>query len=390
MNRATSILIFCVAVLLGLGMITLYSSSMNMELHRTVVGSDFLRLQMVWGVFGLAGCAVAAAVDYRLWKKMAPWILAFSILLLILVFVPHIGWAASAGRAGDGLKGAHRWIGLPYLPHFQASELAKLALILFLAAYVDRYQRQMGTFKRGFVIPAAAIAAVLGLIFVEPDRGCAMLLAAVAGAMLLVAGARLRYFVPAGLAGLGGLAWSLFHDPMRHGRIFAWFHPELTKEGAGYQPWQAMIALGSGGWTGLGLGDSRQKMGFVLEHHTDYIFAIIGEELGLVTTLAVVLLFVALMFCGIYIARRAGDTFGRLLAAGITFMISIQAFINMGVATSLLPCKGMPLPFISYGGSNLLLMLVSIGLLLSISRFAADPAEAKSNPFDASPKLSDE
>jgi cell division protein FtsW len=248
----------------------------------------------------------------------------------------------------------------------------------------------MGTFKRGFVIPAAAIAAVLGLIFVEPDRGCAMLLAAVAGAMLLVAGARLRYFVPAGMAGLGGLAWSLFHDPMRHGRIFAWLHPELTKQGAGYQPWQAMIAFGSGGWTGLGLGDSRQKMGFVLEHHTDYIFAIIGEELGLVTTLAVVVLFVALMFCGIYIARRAGDTFGRLLAAGLTFMISLQAFINMGVATSLLPCKGMPLPFISYGGSNLLLMLVSIGLLLSISRFAAEPAEAKSNPFDASPKLSDE
>ena len=393
MNRATSILIFCVAVLLGLGMITLYSSSMNMELNRSAVGSDFLRSQMIWCCFGLAGCAVAAAVDYRRWKNAAPWILGFSVVLLVLVFVPHVGWAATAGHRGDGLKGAHRWVGLPYLtrlPHFQPSELAKLALILFLAAYVDRYQRQMGTFKRGFVIPAAAIAAVLGLIFVEPDRGCAMLMAAIAGAMLLVAGARLRYFVPTGMAGLGGLAWSLFHDPMRHGRIFAWLHPELTKEGAGYQAWQAMIALGSGGWTGLGLGDSRQKMGFVLEHHTDYIFAIIGEELGLVTTLAVVLLFVALMFCGIYIARRAADPFGRLLAAGITFMISIQAFINMGVATSLLPCKGMPLPFISYGGSNLLLMLVSVGLLLSISRFAAEPAEAKSNPFDASPKLSDE
>ncbi|MGD0410387.1 MAG: putative lipid II flippase FtsW [Verrucomicrobiota bacterium] len=393
MNRATSILIFCVAVLLGLGMITLYSSSMNMELNRAAVGSDFLRSQMVWGVIGLAGCAVAAAVDYRRWKPMAPWILGFSVLLLILVFVPHIGWAAKAGHGGGGAEGAHRWIGVPYfpmLPHFQPSELAKLALILFLAAYAERYQRQMETFQRGFLIPAAVIGVILGLVFVEPDRGCAMLLAAVAGTVLLVAGARLRYLAPAGLAGVGGLAWSLLHDPMRHGRIFAWLHPELTKEDAGYQPYQAMIAFGSGGWTGVGLGDSRQKLGFIQEHHTDFIFAIIGEELGLVATLLVVMFFVALLFCGIYIARRACDTFGRLLACGITFMISIQAFINMGVAASLLPCKGMPLPFISYGGSNLLLMLVSVGLLLSISRSAAEPAEAKDNPFDASPKLSDE
>jgi len=390
MNRATSILIFCVAVLLGLGMVTLYSSSMNMELHRSAVGSDLLRSQMVWGVFGLLGCAIAAAVDYRRWKKMAPWILAFSVLLLILVFVPHVGWAATAGRGGGGAVGAHRWIGLPHLPHFQPSELAKLAMILFLAAYADRYQRQMGTFKRGFLIPAAVIGVILGLVYVEPDRGCAILLAAMAGTMLLVAGARLRYLAPAGLAGLGGLAYSLLHDPMRHGRLFAWLHPELTKDGVGYQPYQAMIAFGSGGWTGVGLGDSRQKLGFIPEHHTDFIFAIIGEELGLVTTLAVVLFFVALMFCGIYIARRACDPLGRLLACGITFMISLQAFINMGVATSLLPNKGMPLPFISYGGSNLLLMLVSVGLLLSIARSAAEPPEARSNPFDASPKLSDE
>ena len=390
MNRATSILIFCVAVLLGLGMITLYSSSMNMELHRSAVGSDLLRSQMVWGVFGLTGCAVAAAVDYRRWKTWASWILAFSVLLLLLVFVPHIGWAATAGHGGGGAVGAHRWIGLPGLPHFQPSELAKLAMILFLAAYADRYQRQMGTFQRGLLLPAAVIAVILGLVFVEPDRGCTILLAAVAATMLLIAGAPLRYLIPAGLLALGGLAWSLSRDPMRYARIFAWFHPELTKEDAGYQPYQAMIAFGSGGWTGLGLGNSRQKLGFIQEHHTDYIFAIIGEELGLVTTLAVVLLFVALLFCGISIARRAADTFGMLLAAGLTFMISIQAFINMGVATSLLPCKGMPLPFISYGGSNLLLMLVSVGLLLSVSRLGAEPARAKSNPFDASPMLTDE
>ncbi len=393
MNRATSILVFCVAVLLGLGMITLYSSSMNIELNRSAVGSDFLRSQMVWGALGLAGCAAAAAVDYRRLKRMAPWILLLAVLLLILVFVPHIGWAAKAGSSAGGRSGAHRWIGVPYhpqLPHFQPSELAKLAMILFLAAYADRYQRQMGTLKFGLAIPIAILVVPLALVFKEPDRGCTILLAAVAGAMLIVAGVRLVYLAPPVLLAAGGLALSLLHDPMRLKRILAWLHPELSKDLTGYQAYQAMIAFGAGGWTGLGLGDSRQKLGFIPEHHTDFIFAIIGEELGLVATLGVVLIFVALMFCGIYIARRAADTFGRLLATGITFMVSLQAFINMGVATSLLPNKGMPLPFISYGGSNLLLMLVSMGLLLSISRSATAPAAVKSNPFDASPKLSDE
>jgi cell division protein FtsW len=363
---------------------------MNLQLHRLAVGSDFLRSQMVWGVFGLAGCAVAAAVDYRIWKKFAPWILAFSVVLLVLVFVPHIGWAATAGRNSGGASGAHRWISIWRLPHFQPSELAKLAVIFFLAAYVDRFQRHMGAFKQGLLIPVGILCIPLALVFVEPDRGCAILLAAVAGSMLVVAGVRLLYFALPVLLAAGGLAVSLLHDPMRLKRILAWLHPELTKDGAGYQAYQAMIAFGSGGWTGLGLGNSRQKLGFIPEHHTDFIFAIIGEELGLVTTLAVVAFFLALMFCGISIARRASDPFGRLLAAGITFMITFQAFINMGVASSLLPCKGMPLPFISYGGSNLLLMLVCVGLLLSVSRFAVEPVREKSNPFDASPALTDE
>ena len=392
MYRVTSILIFCVAVLLGLGMITLYSSSMNMELHRSAVGSDFLRSQMIWGAFGLVACAVAASIPYRKWKPAAPWILGFSILLLILVFVPHIGWAATAGRGAGGASGARRWIGLPHLPHFQPSELVKLAMILFLAAYAEHYQRQMATFQRGLVIPGAIIGVMLLLVFVEPDRGCTMLLAAVAAVMFVTAGARLLYLIPSGLVGAAAMAWSLTHDSMRTGRILAWLNPELTKDGIGYQPWEAMIAFGSGGLWGVGLGDSRQKLGFIPEHHTDFIFAIIGEELGLVTTLAVVVIFVVLMVCGFCIARRAPDTFGMLLATGITFMIGIQAFINMGVATSLLPNKGMPLPFISYGGSNLLLMLVSVGLLLNIAKSAATTTALgmlSSNPFESSPKLTD-
>jgi cell division protein FtsW len=160
---------------------------------------------------------------------------------------------------------------------------------------------------------------------------------------------------------------------MRTRRIFSWLDLEGHKSGVGYQAYQAMIALGAGGWTGLGLGNGRQKMGFVPENHTDFIFSIIGEELGLVTTLLVVLGFIGVVLCGIYIALNAKDTFGMLLGCGITFLIGLQAFINIGVVTSALPNKGLPLPFISYGGSNLLMMLIAVGILLSIARQAKAP-----------------
>jgi cell division protein FtsW len=311
--------------------------------------------------------------------------LGLSVLLLVLVFVPGIGVAIK------DKENSHRWIGYGRLPHFQSSELAKLALILFLAAYADRFQRQMATFKKGLLIPGPIIALVLLLILKEPDYGCTIMLAAVSGVMLIVAGTRLSVLIPAGLLGIATMVALLLHNPMRHARITAWLqgwvHPELSRQGAGYQAYEAMIALGSGGWFGLGLGNGRQKLGFVPEHHTDFIFSIIGEELGLVATLAVLLLFIALCVCGISIARRSSDTFGLLLGTGLTFMIGLQALINIGVVTSILPNKGMPLPFISYGGSNLVLMLVSVGFLVSISRFATQAVPRKSsNPFEAIPE----
>jgi cell division protein FtsW len=381
MKWITTILILCVAVLTGLGMVMLYSSSMNMEVDRSAVGAHYLISQLVWFCFGVVGCIAAASLDYRHLKKSAPWLLGFSVLLLGLVFAPRIGLSRN---------GAHRWIGVAGLPHFQPSELAKLALILFLAAYAERYHRRMHEFKQGLLIPGCVIALTLALIFIEPDRGCTILLAAVSGAMLILAGVRVFFFAPPALAGVAFVVYSILHDPLRMRRIMAWVHPEQSKEGVGYQAYQAMIALGSGGISGLGLGNGRQKLGFVPEHHTDFIFSIIGEELGLIATLTVVLLFIVLLFCGCYIARRSSDIFGALLASGITFMIGLQAFINMGVVTSVLPNKGMPLPFISYGGSNLLLMLIAIGLLLSISRFSAAPeskSRRSSNPFSSSSEL---
>ena len=374
MKWAASILIFCVAVLIGMGIVMLYSASMNMEVNKSTVGAQLVVSQFHWFLFGLVCCAVTASADYRRLKRLSPWLLGFSVLLLLLVFAPVIGRPS---------HGAHRWIGFPGLPHLQSSELAKLALILFLAAYADRYQRQMAGFKKGLAIPGAVIVLVLGLIFVEPDRGCTILLASVCGVMLIVAGVRLFYLVPPVALLTVGLVISFLHDPMRMRRIMAWAHPDENKAGVGYQAREAMIALGSGGWAGLGLGNGRQKLGFVPEHHTDFIFSIIGEELGLLATMAVVLLFIALAICGVFIARRSSDAFGLLLGTGLTFMIGFQAFINIAVVTSVLPNKGMPLPFISYGGSNLVLMLVAVGLLISICRFAVESVPQKSsNPFE--------
>ena len=375
MKWAAFILIFCVAVLIGLGMVMLYSASMNMEMNKSTVGAQLLVTQFHWFLCGLFGCIAAAVMDYRRLKGLSPWLLGFSALTLLLVFAPVIGHSS---------HGAHRWIHFPGVPNVQPSELAKLAMILFLAAYGDRYQRQMTGFKKGLVIPGAVMALVLGLIFVEPDRGCTILLASVCGVMMIVAGVRLVYLVPPVGLLMAGLAFSFLHDPMRMRRIMAWAHPDQHKEGAGYQAREAMIALGSGGWTGLGLGNGRQKMGFVPEHHTDFIFSIIGEELGLIATMTVVLLFIAMIVCGVFIARRSSDAFGLLLGTGLMFMIGLQAFINVAVVTSVLPNKGMPLPFISYGGSNLVLMLVAVGLLISISRFATEAVPQKtSNPFEA-------
>jgi len=355
MKVAVTITAFCVAALLALGVVMQYSSGMDR------VGAHYLKLQLVWCLLGVIACAVTAAIDYRTWKKFAVPFLVVAVVMLVLVWVPQIGIERN---------GANRWIGYNNTSLFQPSELAKLALIMALAWYVERYQRHMQTWKRGIVVPLLFVGLVLGLIFKEPDRGTTILLASVSGTMLLVGGVRWAYIVPPACAAAGALAFSLWHDPVRIKRIFGWLYLEENKMGVGYQAYQAMIALGAGGWTGLGLGNGRQKLGFVPEQHTDFILSLIGEELGLVATLLVLAAFMAIFICGIVIALRAPDTFGLLLGSGITFLIGFQAFINIGVVPSALPNKGLPLPFVSYGGSSLLILLVCVGLLLSIARYS--------------------
>ena len=366
MRVAVTILAFCVASLLALGLVMLYSSSM------TQVGAHYLMMQLIWCVFGFGLCVTAASLDYQLFKKYAWPFFIFALVLLALVLEKHLGSVRGNAR---------RWFSFHGVS-LQPSELGKLALIIALAWYGDRFQRRMSTFKWGVLLPILIIAAELVLIFREPDWGTTFLLAAVGGGMLVLAGTQWKFFIPPAITVVTGAVFMLLHNPMRMKRIFSWLHPEETKTGVGMQAYQAMIALGSGGWTGLGLGNGRQKLGWVSEHHTDFIFSIIGEELGLVATLLVIVAFVVIALCGIYIALHAKDMFGTLLAAGITLLISLQAAINIGVVTSALPNKGLALPFISYGGSSLVVMLACVGILLSVARQAV-PAKVSTPDLDA-------
>jgi cell division protein FtsW len=371
MKVAVTILTFCVTSLLALGLVMLYSSSMVMVDKHThsEVGAHMLQMQLVWCVLGFIACATLAALDYKLLKRFALPVFVATLILAALVFVPHIG---------INLNGAHRWIRLPGAT-FQPSEFVKIALIILLAWYGDYSQRKMNTFKRGIILPGIIVAAGLGLIFIEPDRGTTILLAAVSGTMLMIAGVRWLHVLPPVLAAGAALVYSLTHDAMRSGRINAWLHPEAHADVA-RQAEQAKIAIGSGGLTGLGLGDGMQKYGFLSEIHSDFIFANIGEELGLVATLLVILAFLTITICGLFIALRARDQFGCLLAVGVTSLISYQAIINIGVVTSLLPNKGLALPFISAGGSSLLAMLMGVGILLSVARQAV-PAKITASDF---------
>lgn len=356
MTPAPILLMACVGVLLVVGLTMLYSASSARD------GARLLMTQLTWCGLGLGAATVLACVDYRKLKKFTWLLYGLAVVLLALVLVPGIGVVRG---------GARRWFDLG-VGSFQPSELAKLALLFALAWYGERFARQMGKFKTGLLWPGCFILPVLVLICIEPDRGTTILMAGVCATVLLVAGVRWLYLLPPVALGLIGFGLLLWFDPLRRARLLAFLEPELYRDGPGYQAWQAMLALGAGHWTGIGLGNGRQKLGFVPEHHTDFLFSVIGEEWGLLATGSVLATFVVLVLVGIIIARHARDTFGLLLGAGITFLIGFQAFINIGVVTSSLPNKGLPLPFMSYGGSNLLLMFACVGLLLSIARVTAE------------------
>ena len=319
----------------------------------------FIKRQAVWILFGSLLCLLVARSDYHLWERYWPSLFVITVILLCLVY------------AFPSVNGSRRWIKVWGETRFQPSELGKLAVVVFLAAWLSRHAGEIKRFTKGIAIPLAAVGLIMGLIVFEVDLGATALIGATALCLMFVAGSNFLHVSGLVLVAACGLWFSVQFLPglqERKQRVEAFFQPEGKTQGVGMQQHEALIALGSGGVEGLGLGNGRQKMQFLPEAHTDFIFPMIGEELGLRFTLLIVSCYVVLIICGAYISVNARDRFGMLLGFGIVTLIALQAAVNIGVTTSLLPNKGMPLPFISYGGSNLMLCLVGIGILLSIYR----------------------
>ena len=274
---------------------------------------------------------------------------------------------------GKEVKGAQRWIDLGLI-NIQVSEFAKLALIFVLAHYLATQQRCLKTFRKGFLIPTLIVVGTAGLITLQPDFGTAFLSGAVGFTMLFMAGVSLVYLIPMLLTGTACFAVAICLDPVRFERITAFLNLEAYKTDSAYQLYQSILAFGAGGVTGVGLGNGRQQIAFLPEAHTDFIFPIIGEELGIGFTVSVTVLFLAIFILGLSALRRAPNLFQFLLALGALLLITLQALLNIGVTTGCLPTKGLSLPFISYGGSNLVLMFTLAGILLNCFRSWARPA----------------
>ncbi len=368
MQRKSAYFLFlAVLAMLVIGIVMLFSTSaFARDAHGDVY--FFIKRQAVWLGIGLSACIAATLLDYHVWKRT--WWIWFLIALgaLALCFVPHIG---------QRINGSRRWIGFHGL-NFQPSELAKIAAVFFLAWWFARFENRSGNVIYGFVLPLAIIAPLIFLIITEVDLGTTALISATAFVVMFVAGTNAILLGTLSAGALGGLIFIATCMPERMTRLLAFMHPETYKEDAGLQQMQALIAWGSGGMEGLGLGNGRQKMLYLPYAHTDFIFPMIGEELGLRVSLLVVFLFIVIIVCGMTIALHAKDRFGLLLGCGIVSLLALQAAVNIGVTTSLLPNKGLPLPFISYGGSNLAACLCGIGILLNIYRQAKlEPAQTK-------------
>jgi len=358
--------------LLCFGIIMVYSSSfIRAESARNIQdGYYFFKKQLLLMVISVAIMIITSKIPYQFWHKISPLLLVITWVLLVLVLIPGIGHVAG---------GARRWLKFGPIG-FQPSEIAKIVLIIFLSAFISRYPEQIKSFKKGFIPLASVIGITIALIIIEPDIGTSVFIALITGTLLVIGGLRLTYLLPIGAtAGIVVFYIATLCYPHIQNRLVVFFNPTVDVAGKGYQINQALIGLGSGGIIGRGLGLSYQKLFYLPQEHTDFIFSIIGEELGLFGTLAILLLFFGIFRYGRKIAEQTPDSFGALMAIGITLMIVLQAGINMAVVTALLPTKGISLPFISYGGSGLLVFLFAIGIMLNIARQSESKKKKNTN-----------
>jgi cell division protein FtsW len=355
------VLLASALVLTALGVVMVYSASTISAEQTMGKPLYFVERQLAWAVVSLAAMTWFSRLDYnRLREWLAP-IYGGTVALLLAALFFH------------PIAGARRWIHLgPF--GIQPAEFAKLTSVLFLASYLDKRHSKLGAPLHGLVLPLGVVGVLLLLIGKEPDLGTPSLMFGVAILVLFVAGARMRWLFAAIGAAIPVVIEELWRKPYRRARMMTFLHPFDNIKGTGYQLAQAILAVGSGGWLGKGLGASQLKLMFLPKPYTDFIFPVICEELGLIGALLVLALFGTILVRGAQIARRAPNLFGTLLACGITFTLTLQAFFNIAMAIGLLPTKGIPLPFLSFGGSSLLSTLIGVGVLLSISRQAREGA----------------
>lgn len=347
-----------VAILIAVGIVMIYSASAIYADAKMGDSLYYLKRHLIYLAVGLGLMFWAMATDidkFRIYAKPA---VLLAVILLILVLIPHIG---------SKTAGAKRWFKFGPV-NFQPSEFAKLAIILYIAETAARKARAIKDFLYGYVPPMIVLGLVVGLTLLEPDLGTAVTIFMIAVLMLYVGGVRGLHITASVLAALPVLYFLLFNVPYRKKRIMAFLNPWADKRGAGFQIIQSFIALGSGGLFGVGLGQSRQKLFYLPASHTDFIFSIIGEELGFIGTASIVVLFTLFVWQGMKIAFKAPGMFERLVSLGVISLIAIETIINVGVTAGALPTKGLPLPFISYGGSGLIFHLLAIGLLLNIGK----------------------
>jgi len=350
LNQRVLILLSSMTLIL-IGLISIFSATQALD-----AGSyHFVERQFIWLGLALVCGVVAAWVDLERLRRLIPWLALITVAVLVAVLVPGVGKL---------VNGSRRWIDLGPIG-FQPSEFAKVPFVFLMATYLGAQQRNIKTLGLGFLLPMTILGLFCGLIILEPDFGTCFLYGMVGMGMLYLAGGRMTYLVPTVVAGFSGFMFMIFQDPVRLRRLMSFLDVEGNRQDGSYQLYQGLLAFGDGGLLGVGAGNGRYQIDRLPEAHTDFIFSIVGEEFGLIVTCLVVLLFLV-MFCSvIFSMRKAPDLYQSLLVMGSVFMISLQAIINMGVVTGLLPTKGMSLPFISYGGSNLVVVCTFVGILVN-------------------------
>lgn len=357
-RKSLPLLIGSVTFLIIIGFVMLFSTCLFSAHADAADGYKEAKRQAVWLLIGIGVCWWAATTDYRFWKRNHWLIFGGVCFLLVLCFVPYVGME---------INGERRWIGIrPF--QIQPSELGKIAVVITLAYWFSRHPDAGNHLLRGFLYPIGIVALPLLLILFEVDIGTTAVLSGTTFLVLFIAGTNWKYLTGLALTGVAGFIGMMSYAPDRMQRIMAFLDLEAHRHGAGFQQWISLMALGSGGVTGRGIGEGRLKMLYMPFAHTDFIFPMIGEEMGLLVTLLVVLAFITLVVAGFVIAFHAPDRFGSFVAVGLVSFIGVQAFLNIGVATSMLPNTGLTLPFVSYGGSSLVIGLLAVGILINIYR----------------------